>query len=184
MSCCSVLLTVCQQVAITPAHPASELKVMIAIPDSSNGYRSDLDHWWPDQDRHIDVIIENISARPLNIYDSWNSWGFRNVRLEWQADGKSGTVMPPDHGFSMNSPTTTTLFPGCLTIRSVPWDEKSKEWPEFRNGMILTLRAVYEEHRGDDFPITLPTVWEGKEYSQPVTFDIQGYFPPKSRNSR
>lgn len=45
-------------------------------------------------DPHIDVVLQNTSSQPINVFQDWNSWGFNNLCLEiTKLDGK--VLSPP-----------------------------------------------------------------------------------------
>src|SRR3954462_14116847 len=94
------------------------IKIIIATPES--GIRA-LD----DEHSHLDVIVENVGTTTINIYDSWNSWGWDKLRLEWAVNGKSGVVTHAARDWEKNFLSTTPLSPGGATIRSVSLD---KSW--------------------------------------------------------
>jgi hypothetical protein len=175
----------CQQIQPPAAEVAPELKVIVAMPgffanrwkDHPNDFRD----WWPDRDRQIDVIILNVSNHPIDVYDRWSRSGYQDVRLEWQADGKSGTVsVVPLVEIAWNFPSLTTLDPGGAIVRSVAIDKDWKGWPAFRVGMVLTLRAVYQvPPASKDDLISDPRYegaplpgWSGKVTSAPLTLTI------------
>ena len=145
---------------------------------------SDMGYWNPVYEGHVDVVLENTSTHPIHIYESSNMWGYDIVRLEWQADGKTGTVSRvPVAAWSANAPSVITLAPGGATVRTVQLDKSWEGWPDFRSGMRLTLRAVYEQRAAGLRDITSPGTerrfasgWVGKVSSAPVTLEINGYF--------
>src|SRR5215212_9498392 len=124
------------------------IKLIIATPES--------DTWaLDDEHSHLDVIVENVGTTTINIYDSWNSWGWDNLKLEWSANGKSGEVTHAARDWPKNFPSTTQLPPGAARIRSVSLDKTWEGWPPLTSEMKLTVRAIYEVKSSE-------TAWQGK----------------------
>jgi hypothetical protein len=143
-------------IATSRANPA--IKVIVATPES--------DTWaLDDEHSHLDVIVENIGTTPIKVYDSWNSWGWDNLKLEWTANGKTGVVTHAARGRGKNFPSTTPLPPGAATIRSVSLQKEWEGWPTLTSDMKLAVRAIYESKLSE-------YAWQVKAISAPITVDI------------
>ena len=71
---------------------------------------------------HINVLLQNTSSKPINIYQVWNSWGYDNLRLKiTKVDGKVlNTPLIVSKGpmdWSENFPSTDTIGPGEVIVR-------------------------------------------------------------------
>jgi hypothetical protein len=134
------------------------IKLTIATPESG---------MWAldDEHSHLDVIVENAGTTTINVYDSWNSWGWDNLKLEWSANGKSGVVTRAARDWEKNFPSTTRLPPGAATIRSVSLDNTWEGWPPLTSDMKLTVRAIYQVKSSE-------TAWQGKAISAPLTMKL------------
>ena len=137
---------------------ASTIKLIVAMPESGV---------WAldDEHSHLDVVVENVGSNPIKIYDSWNSWGWDNLKLEWTVKGKSGLITHLGIDWSKNFPSTTPLPPGGATLRSVSLDNSWTGWPTLTSDMDLTIRAIYEVKSSD-------TAWQGRVTSAPITVKI------------
>ena len=71
---------------------------------------------------HINVVLQNTSSKPINIFEEWNSWGYDNLTLKiTKVDGKfldkplivSKGVM----AWSANFSSAETLSPGEVRVR-------------------------------------------------------------------
>lgn len=147
-----------------PVPPAPEIRVVVATPEGGG--------WMVrDEKSAVEVVVENVSGKPLSLYQSWNSWGFDNVRLEWEVGGKTGTVTAMDRSWSKNFPSTTTVPPGGAIVRQVDIGNMWFGWPALKEGMKLNLRAVYESKQEGGG-------WLGKAESEPVTVDVRDFRKP------
>jgi len=75
-------------------------------------------------DPHIDVVLQNTSAQPINIFTEGNSWGFNNLTLEIrQVDGKVLTtplLVARDYvPWRANAISFQTIEPGEAIVREV-----------------------------------------------------------------
>jgi hypothetical protein len=143
---------------------APEIKVMVAVPEGSAWVLRD-------EKSAVAVVLEDISGKPLSLYQSWNSWGYDNVRLEWETAGKKGTVTASDRAWTKNFPSTTTVPAGGAMVREIDMGDSWVGWPELKEGMKLTLRAVYESKQEGGG-------WRGKAESEPVTVEVRDFRKP------
>ncbi|HVX84379.1 MAG TPA: hypothetical protein VH253_06150 [Phycisphaerae bacterium] len=144
---------------------APELQVTVATPEGGV--------WMlRDKSSALEVVLGNLTGKPMELYQSWNSWGYFNLTLEWEADGKKGTVTPVGRGWTKNFPSTTTVPAGGVMVRSVDIGGDWTGWPELKDGMKLTLRAVYDskENGGQG--------WVGTTESEPVTIGVRDVRTP------
>jgi len=73
--------------------------------------------------RHFNVVLRNISRRPLRLWGEENSWGFYNLRLE--ITGLDDKVQKPISvrrgpvGWGGNGPRYVVLPPGEMLVREI-----------------------------------------------------------------
>ena len=140
-------------------------------------------------DPHINIVLQNVSDKPLSIYEEWNSWGAYNLHLEINAiDGKTLpkplVVSKGMMGWRANFPSTEMLDVGGVAVREVrlhlpkqifaPKAPLTAEdlnsrgpfyfnfpFPPADNSRTLTMRAVFENAKTDGSAKLTP-VWTGK----------------------
>ncbi|HVS73754.1 MAG TPA: hypothetical protein VHQ47_21205 [Phycisphaerae bacterium] len=144
------------------ATMAAELRVMVAVPEGGV---------WDDS-RPIEVVLENVTGKPMELFQSWNSWGYSNVRLEWEAEGQRGTVKRVARAWSANFPSTTTVPAGGAMVREVTMGDNWTGWPALKSGMKLTVRAMYESNQKGG------KGWLGEAESEAVTMEVGGAAKP------
>ena len=94
-------------------HPA--LRIRIAVPQRSMVAVRD-------KHSHFDVVMENVSDKPLKIIDEWNSWGYDDLRFEFTLPtGAQKKMEKLGRAWDKNFLTTTTLKPGEVTVWEVAY---------------------------------------------------------------
>jgi hypothetical protein len=146
-----------------PANQALALKVILATPERNIWQIAD-------NQSHLTVILENTSDKPIELYDSWNSWGWYNVKLEWQTKDGKGTVRPVQRAWTQNSPTVTEVPPGGAIVREVDLGKDWRGWPPLLVGQTMTIHAIYESKDDGD---TKKLGWQGKVESPAITIDTR-----------
>jgi hypothetical protein len=116
------------------------------------------------------VIIENVSTAPQQHFEEWNSWGYGNVEIAWQADDqRTGVARKVPGVFTRNIPTTITLQPGDLFVRQVTFDpDLWQGWPEMPHSTRWELTATYRSI--DDRQVG---AWSGEVKSPPRSILIR-----------
>ena len=144
---------------------APKLRVMLALPEHF-GERSIILRE-PKTDA-INVVIENISDKPLNVWNEWCSWGRQNLAFEiTDAAGKKQVIERAMTDYLKNYPDYLTLAPGDAWI--LPALIRSGDWPGFpeprpNSEARLTLRALYRIN--PDADTKKLGVWTGEVASE------------------
>ena len=136
--------------------------------------------------QHFYVVITNNSNQAQNLWESWNSWGFFNLRfdiLDGQGVVQDSIVKTPDTCWTMNFPSYTTLKPKQHFVIEV--DLSKPEWVVARkerpytpfaqtdyatNKGQLRIHALFEIPKDNE--TEKQSVWVGKIQTEPETFQI------------
>ena len=152
----------------TMKHPV--LSVNIAVP------RTDGKHSWMaeaglrildlQRDKHFHVIVTNESEEPIRLWETWNSWGYYDLKFEIVDDqGKILTTMErkPGH-WPRNFASWAELGPGEHFVIDVQLNQSWKGFPVVNGpGRVefqWKLRAVYENTQ--DVHAVREDVWTGR----------------------
>lgn len=181
-----------------PAPQSEKFGAPIALPAEQSGLKISIAPTFrhPDSpvielhkgDPHINIVLQNVSDKPLSLYEEWNSWGAYNLSLEISAiDGK--TLDKPliiSKGMMIwrgNIPSTEILDARGVAVREVrlhlprqvfePTVPLTNEdmmeigplyvgfpFPPSDNSRTLTLRAVFGNDNAKAFHDSKP-VWTG-----------------------
>lgn len=151
------------------------LEVTIAVPEH-RGARALILY---DAQSHFHVVVRNVSAKPVTIWQEMNSFGYDNLSFEYiDKDKKEGVPHKKKMEFIQNNPDPVTLAAGEEMIRevyfgSVAW--KGFPLPDAGKTAIVSMRAVF---RIDDSPAAKKYgVWTGKITSK--FRDYSFYTKPK-----
>jgi hypothetical protein len=155
----------------------SELSVSIAVPCSASGHatiakNSDtndarvLSTSWGN---HFDVLLRNVSDKPLNIWQDDNSWGYYALNFELMDEsGKKWVVTKIPVAFHANAPSFWTLKPNETLVIDVCFtdDQKSdwQKWKGFPHNQTVSMRAIFETQE-DGFSKEY-SVWTGCAVSE------------------
>ena len=101
---------------------------------------------------HFHVIVTNTSDRDLNLWETWNSWGYFNLRFDvLDGMGKVAYSITKNQNreWTVNYPSWVTLKPGEHFILDVYFDRETwvmpfLKTPKSRGKFNLKLRAVFE----------------------------------------
>lgn len=141
------------------------LKLRIAVPERNAMVAQD-------EHSHFHVVIENVSDRPQQIYDEWNSWGYFNLHFEfWTPDGERKMMKKLGKSWFNNVPTSTTLQPGEVTV----WDVYPNDtiWtavplPERHHEVKVRIRAIFEQKDAGE-------MWTGRALSPEEEITFRNY---------
>jgi hypothetical protein len=199
----SLALCVLMSIDRAVCDPPAPLKIIIQIPQ-----RCELRTGkpWPLQlanypmdaitntETHFDVLIENISQKPVYIFSEDNSEGCRTLSLEvTMPDGTTKILCNEQDNWISNDINTQRLLPGECQIREVYYATDAAylavthapkpSWhcwgtlPFEAASGPLTIRAIFDEElhayaqarqrMGKDLPF-----WWGKVESKPVQVDL------------
>lgn len=172
--------------AAPPPPPPSALKITLAIPslysfDGNLTFPRTLINQQPDA--HFDVVIENVSNRPVFLWDESNSIGYRTLSLNiTETDGRTVQVRPVRYVFKKNSVHLDRLAPGEAVVREIYYYAPLKrppmrplshfEWEPLpfppRGGPQVTMQAVFEQPvvQGDT---RRHLWWTGRAVSKPIS---------------
>lgn len=97
---------------------------------------------------HFHVLLTNLSAEPVTLFEEWNSWGYYGLSFELTyADGRKVAVAKGPRAWTRNFPSTITLAPQGYYVFEVSFD---KTWvpairtePYTGHGIACRLRALY-----------------------------------------
>ncbi len=98
---------------------------------------------------HFHVLLTNISAAPVALFEEWNSWGYYGLSFVLTyPNGRTVRVEKKPRGWDKNFPSTVIIAPGGFYIFDVDFDPEIWEHsPRLRkpttNGLRCRLRAVY-----------------------------------------
>jgi len=179
----AVLFLICTS---TPLFGQDELSVSISTPVAvpSDGRTRTLPMG---DDTHFHVVISNNTNTQQKIWQSWNSWGFYNLRFDILNDKNEvihSVVKNPNRVWTVNYPSQTTIRPKQHFVMDIDlshkdWvvDRGDKNYQRFstflktRERYNLNIRMVYE-NRKDDEAEKLST-WTGVAKTNAETFLFQ-----------
>lgn len=104
----------------TPVAPAA-LEIQISASLKNNGKFFTLGQGHP----YLSLIFRNVSAKPLQLFEEWNSWGFNNLHLEITAI--NGETLPQPfvvkktgrQDWFENRPSFESLSPNQSMVREI-----------------------------------------------------------------
>ena len=123
---------------------------------------------------HFHVVVTNTSAKPLRLWETWNSWGYYNLSFEVaDAEGKVlYAIRKKPRSWTVNSPSWVELAPGEHFVMDVYFDRESWDLPFLKEKpqgeFSLRMRAVFESKSNEQ--AEEHEVWTGKLKSP-----IEGY---------
>lgn len=142
-------------------------------------------------DPHINVVLQNTLAKPINVYAEWNSWGYDNLTLQiTKLDGKvldePLIINKGLMAWSRNGPTTEGIAPGEAIVREVRLDSPDQQSP-IRNGPFylgfplppqgasrqISMRAVFENEQNVTLGQEKKLVWTGRIASPFKDYDVR-----------
>jgi len=120
------------------------------------------------------VVLTNISKKPQAVWESWNSWGYKNISFEFTIpDGRKVIVFEGPQDFTRNFPSTFLIEPGehqVYAIRLDKWWETHPSLPK-ADEMAITLRAIYEVRPTPE--AAKYKVWTGRLESKSYNFALR-----------
>jgi len=93
------------------------------------------------------VVLTNISDSTQPVYESWNTWGYKNVSFEFAtADGRKFVISKLDQLFTRNWPSTFLIRPGEHQVYPIRLDKWWKPFPGIagKEEIAVTCRAIYQ----------------------------------------
>lgn len=139
-----------------------ELSIPISTP---NGHREiSIERYF-----NLHVLIKNITPHPQKLWKDWNTWGYFNLRLEWQAANKSFPITrKAPKVWNGDFPDYWVLNPGETVVLVV--DMRSGDWEGFPDlygeRIPAKIKAIYENKRdvlADEF-----SIWYGRMETDPI----------------
>lgn len=130
---------------------------------------------------HFHVLLTNKSAKPVTIFEEWNSWGYFGLSFDiTYPDGhKMHTVKAAQEWFK-NAPTTTTIVPNGFYVFDVTfdttWVNSIRRQPALPQGNACRLRAIYSIAPTKSLPLALDKrvvkAWTGTVKSAELPYII------------
>lgn len=124
--------------------------------------------------QHFDVVVTNVSDRPVRLWREWCSWGYFSLSFVVTGeDGKSVTVSKKPRGWDKNYPDATILPPGDHMVFEVTFDDaiwQNSPLPERGRSRAVKLKAEYAV--GGDKDAEKLGVWTGRQSSPEEPFTI------------
>lgn len=107
---------------------------------------------------HFHVVVTNNSNREQRIWETWNSWGYFNLRFDVMDDKGSVAYQITKNRnktWTRNVPSWVTLGPGEHFVRDVDFDRDTWIMPFLKSAdpqrhSSLKLRAVFEIKSNDE----------------------------------
>src|SRR5260370_3198036 len=92
------------------------------------------------------VLLSNKSSIDQRLWESWNSWGYHNLSIEFtDSSNKTWIAKRGLRAWTMNGPTWFVLAPGETHVFSVTVPDEWEDLPKVDDGPVtVTLRAIYE----------------------------------------
>ena len=123
---------------------------------------------------HFDVVLTNVSDKPVRLWKEWCSWGYFCLSFEVQdGTGKLTAVRKTPRGWDKNFPSFQTLQPGSNMVFEVNFgsDWENPVLPEKGKSIQVKMRAVYEIPPDDE--AKKAEVWTGKVASPEEAYVIR-----------
>jgi hypothetical protein len=97
---------------------------------------------------HFHVLLTNLSAEPVTLFEEWNSWGYDGLSFELTyADGRKVALTRAPRNWYRNYPSTLTLAPQGYYVFEVRFDQtwvpSLRTEPPAVHGIACRLRARY-----------------------------------------
>jgi hypothetical protein len=109
------------------------------------------------------VVLFNTSKDAQPVFESWNSWGYQTVSLEFTTpDGKKTVVSRRPQDFTRNFPSTFLIQPGEHQVYAIRLDKSWETRPMFTADAEtqITLKAIYQVSVTPESP--KHKVWTGR----------------------
>lgn len=151
------------------AQSAPELTLTI-IPSSYGSGAAPKPEIWFAYRGHFHVLLTNVSAHPVTLFQEWNSWGYYGLSFDiTYAYGRKVHATRAPRGWDKNFPSTFTLAPQGYYIFEVSFDRtwlpSPRTEPTSGHGLACRLRASYSIARQEDdtdaLPLGAPLPWTG-----------------------
>ena len=157
--------------AVEPQAPAS-LAVRIVPTRHQEKIGRTIELYQPTQ--HFDVVVTNVSDRPVRLWREWCSWGYFSLSfVATGEDGKSVAVRKKPRGWDRNYPDATIVNPGDHFIFEVSFDDaiwQDSPLPEKSRSRTVRLKAEYAVE--GDVQSEKLGVWTGRVSSPEARFTI------------
>ncbi|MEL6652854.1 MAG: hypothetical protein AAFQ87_18795 [Bacteroidota bacterium] len=166
-----VLLFICLGLGLSSFHATpfvqqAPLSLELVVPISApNGEREiSIERYY-----QLHVLIKNVSPHPQRVWKDWNTWGYFNLQLEWEAAGRTFPVRrKAPKVWDGDFPDYWTLNPGEVAILVV--DLRSGDWEGFPDlygeSISASIKAVYENKQ--DVLAQEFNIWHGKLETKPL----------------
>ena len=124
--------------------------------------------------QHFDVVVTNVSGRPVRLWREWCSWGYFSLSFVVTGeDGKSVAVRKKPRGWFKNYPDATIVPPGDHLVFEVSFDDATWQDPPLpERGRSRTVKLKAEYAVGSDERSEELGVWTGRASSPEDRFTI------------
>lgn len=164
------------------AQSSSELTLTI-IPSSYSNHVPPKPEIWFSHRGHFHVLLTNVSAHPVTLFQEWNSWGYYGLSFEiTYPDGRKVQATRATRGWDKNFPSTFVLAPQGYYVFEVSfdrtWTPSLRTEPSGRQGLLCRLRALYSIARQENDTALLelepgaPLPWTGTVQSTEESYTV------------
>lgn len=162
------------------AQSTPELTLTI-IPSSYGSGETPKPEIWFTYRGHFHVLLTNVSAHPLTLFQEWNSWGYYGLSFDiTYPDGRKVHATRAPRGWDKDFPSTFTLAPHGYYVFEVSFDRtwlsSPRTEPTSGQGLSCRLRAIYSIARQEDdahsFPPGAPLPWTGTVQSSEDAYRV------------
>lgn len=152
--------------------PAPSLSVRIVPTSFRERIGRVIELYRPSQ--HFQVVVTNVSAKPVRLWREWCSWGYFGLSfVVTDGDGNPVVVKKRARSWPKNYPDWTTLEPGDHMVFEVSFDEpiwQDAPMPEPGNSRPVRMKAVYEVRVDDE--TKEHEVWTGRVSSPEADYTV------------
>ena len=128
---------------------------------------------------HFHVVVTNTSGKPQRLWETWNSWGYYNLRFE-VADQKGKVlyeIKKKPRAWTVNFPSWIELAAGEQFVMDVYFDRESWKMPflkqKKKGAFPLRMRAIFENKADEE--TKEHKIWTGRIASPLRNYSV-GYW--------
>jgi hypothetical protein len=157
----------------------SKRPIAVTIPYDTHGERSTAIDYGP-PGTHFHIHVQNVSAKPVKLWEEWCSWGYFTLQLEvYDRTGARHLLKKKPTDFYINFPSSLTLKPGDAVVWDVQLTSAMWEdcfWLAEGEDLNTKVRAIYKVEPDEES--REHGVWTGHAVSPLYDFHL---FRPASR---
>ncbi len=160
------------------AQSAPELTLTIIPSSYGSGEAPKPEIWFARG--HFHVLLTNVSAHPIILFEEWNSWGCYGLSFDiTYPDGRKVHATRAPRGWDKNFPSTFTLAPHGYYVFEVSFDHtwlpSLRAESESDQSLACRLRAIYAIARQEndaDLSPGAPLPWTGTVQSSEDSYKV------------